>query len=179
MRSICFLQSRQFWGNPSPIYLLSFFSFFRCISFPLDKLGCNDILCPTYFSLLFCVLFKNISSQNCGIFHNFNIGLFWRHPGQCGTPWSMTGMGIEWFDSKTNCVKRESNNIRVKVSQTPSKNVSQIELGKLIQIKSKTLGRIESVKPESNPVKNLELNWFGNIYIVQTANANDGARGGG
>ena len=27
----------------------------------------------------------NLSSKNCGIFYNFNVGLFRRHPGQCGT----------------------------------------------------------------------------------------------
>ena len=49
------------------------------------------------FSFLKSVTVKTkLSFHNCDILHDFNVGLFWRHPFQCGYPWSLTGMGIEW-----------------------------------------------------------------------------------
>ena len=41
---------------------------------------------------------KKLCSQNRGIFHDFNVGLFQINSSQCGTPWSLTGMGLEWCD---------------------------------------------------------------------------------
>ena len=35
------------------------------------------------------------SSQNRGILQNFDVGLFQRHPGQCGNPLSLTGIGLK------------------------------------------------------------------------------------
>ena len=66
--------------------------------------------CPSDFSNFKSVLAKNnLISHNCGIIHDFNVGLFWRHPGQCA--W------MEWDSHdvtqiENTCGKCESNWIK-------------------------------------------------------------------
>ena len=75
---------------------------FLCV-FPLHEGGLVST-CPSLYSTIFEKLKvfspkTNLSYQNCGIFHDSNVGLFWKHPGQCGTFWTMTEMGFRLCDS--------------------------------------------------------------------------------
>ena len=91
-----------------------------------------------------------MSSRNCGIFHNFSVELFRRHPGQCGTPWSLNGMVIEWFDLNQNII---------------ALNVSQIESGKTwvkyCQKPWAKSGHENWVKPSQN----IGSNRFGKTWV--------------
>ena len=77
-----------FFGSPGKS--IKFSSFF-CLT--IENLWEGLIIPPSsYFSELIyekklVFFFKiSLSSQNCGIFHDFNVGLFRRLPVQCGTP---------------------------------------------------------------------------------------------
>ena len=101
---LLFLCSTQLWGDINkPI------NFFLLRS--ATESGCHGII----FTLWFFGFFKECSRkkssyQNCGIFHDFNIGLFWRHPGQYGNPWSLTGIYLNNVNPfENNNVKRDSN----------------------------------------------------------------------
>ena len=56
------------------------------------------------------------------------------------------------------------------MSQILLKIAIRIGSGRLSQTQSQTLGWIESEKPKSNPVKNLESNWVGTVELCKTAN---------
>ena len=90
---LLFLGLTQFWGNPNQSINIFFWGF------PLYQVA-TESGCHSVFLGYFSVLDKNnLSSHNCEIFHNFNVGLFLIHPGQFGTHWSLTAMWIEWCDS--------------------------------------------------------------------------------
>ena len=57
------------------------------------------------FSPLIIIIFKsvlakpNFKYQNCGIFHNFSVGIFQRQLGECGNPWSLNEVWFEFCGS--------------------------------------------------------------------------------
>ena len=64
--------------------------FFSVCGLQLDEGGLISP-CPYFSSLVFekirVLLLKiYLSYQNFVIFHNYNDGIFWKQPGQCGTP---------------------------------------------------------------------------------------------
>ena len=80
--------------------------FFYWMSLSLDQLGFDKMLYPSLFSqfALKCSRQKKFISHNCGIFHNFNVGKFLRHPTLANVE-----LPEAWLEWDYNCVNQIKN----------------------------------------------------------------------